>query len=89
MKLVWTKTAIRDLTEIRDYIARDNPAAAAGMAARIIDVSDLFLSHPEMGREGGAPHTREMVIAGTDYLIVYRIRKRKLELLRVLHGKRL
>ena len=87
MKLVWTRTAIRDLAEIRDYIARDNPSAAGKMAERILEASERLGSQPEMGREGRAPATRELIIAGTDYLIIYRIRKKKLELLRVLHGK--
>ena len=88
MRLVWTKTAVRDLTEIRNYIARDSPAAAVQMASRILDASDLLAAHPLMGREGRAPATRELVIAGADYIVIYRIRKKKLELLRVLHGKR-
>ena len=59
------------------------------MAARILDASDVLVGHPEVGREGRAPATREMVIGGTDYLIIYTIRKKRLELLRVLHSKRL
>ncbi len=44
--------------------------------------------HPELGRVGRVGGTRELVVTGTPYLLVYRIRGDELQILRVLHGRR-
>jgi toxin ParE1/3/4 len=39
-----------------------------------------------MGRPGRVPHTRELIIGGTLYIIPYRAKGEKIEILRVLHA---
>lgn len=87
MKLVWTRAAIRDLIEIRRYIGHDNPMAAQEVASRIVNAVNRLGKHPELGRIGRVPYTRELVVSGTPYLVPYRIRSKRIELLRVLHGR--
>ena len=41
-----------------------------------------------MGRAGRLPETRELVLPGTAYLIVYRSREDGTQILRLLHGAR-
>jgi toxin ParE1/3/4 len=40
------------------------------------------------GRAGRVPGTRELVIAGTPFIIPYRVAENTIQILRVLHGKR-
>ncbi|HEY3139451.1 MAG TPA: type II toxin-antitoxin system RelE/ParE family toxin [Blastocatellia bacterium] len=86
MKPVWTRAAIRDLTNARKYIARENPDAAREIALKIVDASERVIQFPEVGRVGRASGTRELVVSGTPYLIVYRLKKNAVHFLRVLHG---
>ena len=86
MKVVWSRRAIRNLVLIREYIEKDSEQNAAGIAKRILKAVDLLPSHPEMGRPGRVVGTRELVVPGTPYVIPYRVRRERLELIAVLHG---
>jgi toxin ParE1/3/4 len=67
------------------YIADDNPAAARGVRHRIhAAVKNLGL-FPDSGRPGAIAGTRELVVPGLPYLVVYRVRGGRVEILRVLH----
>lgn len=86
MKPVWTRAAIRDLSNAREYIARENPNAAREIALKIVDATERLINFPEKGRPGRVNGTRELVATGTQYLIVYRVKKNAVHFLRVLHG---
>ena len=77
MKIVWSRRAISHLVHIRDYIAKDNPGAAARAAERILQ------SRVWKGRPGRIAGTRELVVSATPYVIPYRVRTGRLELLAV------
>lgn len=84
--LVWLKRALNDLAAQIDYIAEDNPLAAITQGDRIEDQVDQLLQHPRMGRPGRKQGTRELVISRTPFIVVYRIKGKRVELLRLLHG---
>jgi toxin ParE1/3/4 len=42
--------------------------------------------HPAMGRPGRVARTRELVVLGTPYIVVYRTEAPAVVVLRVLHG---
>lgn len=86
MKIVWSRRAIRHLVALREYIAKDSDQKAALVASRILVAVDLLQSQPEMGRPGRLPGTRELLIPETPFIIPYRIRRERLELLAVFHG---
>ena len=86
MKAVWTRAAIRDLAHLREYIAHENPDAARQTASKIVDATDRIVQLPEVGRVGRMKGTRELVVSGTQYLIVYRMKKNAIHFLRGLHG---
>jgi toxin ParE1/3/4 len=75
------------LVHLRDYIAKDSERSAATVAARILDAIVALEAHPELGRPGRIVGTRELVVPGTPYLIPYRVRRDRLELLAVFHGR--
>jgi toxin ParE1/3/4 len=89
MRLRWSPRAIDDLREIRRYIGRENPAAAKQVADRIKQVVRLLPDHPEIGRPGRVPGTRELVVTGTRYIVPYAVIARdRIELLAVMHTSR-
>ena len=86
MKLSWTLPALRDLEAIGDYIARDSAAGANRTILRILHQAELLRAHPEMGRIGRVPQTRELVIADTSFILPYRVRGAVVEILAVFQG---
>ncbi len=89
MKIIWTRSAIDDLVEIREFISQENPAAAEGIALRILEIVDILKATPEAGKKGRISGTREIVVTKTPFIIPYRIKKRRVEILRVLHGRKM
>lgn len=86
MRVEWRPAAEEDALAILLYIARDNPAAAEDIYARIRSQVGHLADHPEMGRAGRVKGTRELVIVRTPYVVVYRLRGKTVQVLRVLHG---
>lgn len=74
MKVLWLEQARIDLRDIRGFIAKRNPAAAAELAAHIRRARDQIKSHPEMQPEGDILGTRELVVRKYGCVIVYRLR---------------
>lgn len=86
--LKWTRPAIRDLNEAGKFIAMDSPQAAVRMAERVKEAVEYLTEHPNTGRSGRVPMTRELVVSGTPFIVVYRIRIPAIQILRVLHHAR-
>ncbi len=84
----YTRQAVADLDHAREYIALDNPGAAATIAARIREAVDGLRQFPERGRQGRVAGTRELVVPRTPFVVPYRIVGREIHILAVLHGKR-
>ena len=72
MRVMWTPEAEQDRYDIWDYIATDNPLAAAQMDALFSDAAAILAEHPKMGRAGKIPGTREL-IPHASYRLVYEI----------------
>ena len=86
MSIKWLDEAINDLISIRRFIARDKPEAARKIAEKIKTETRVLLDYPNAGRPGRVEGTRELVIAGTPYYVPYRVKKQRIEIIRVLHG---
>ena len=86
MKLVWLPRAIANRDAQLDYIARDNPKAAVEQGDRIEKQISQLIEQPKMGRAGRKQGTRELVISRTSLIVIYRIKGKRIELVRVLHG---
>ncbi|MBL8151810.1 MAG: type II toxin-antitoxin system RelE/ParE family toxin [Blastocatellia bacterium] len=86
MKVVWFYRAVEDLQAIGEYIARENPSAAYEMVVRIKKAGDSLADHPQSGRTGRVKTTRELVVAGTPYLLPYRIKNKEVQILRIFHA---
>lgn len=88
MNVIWTRPAARDLEAIQDYIARDNPVAANRLAQTVRQRVRSLADYPNIGRQGRVGGTRELVIGGTPYIVPYRVRGDRVEILAVFHGAR-
>ena len=81
-RIAWTRPAARHLEEIGDYIARDNPPAADRVVNRIRTRTQQLAAHPLLGRAGRVAETRELVVASTPFIVVYRVAERRVDILR-------
>ncbi len=64
----------RRLEDIRERIADDNPAAAARVVQRIRTAVERLAGSPGIGRPGWITGTGELVIAGTPYIVPFRVK---------------
>ncbi len=85
MSVVFTRRALRDLTNIRACIADDNPRAASRVAVEIVAACDRLEQFPERGRTGQRCGTRELTTVWP-YVIVYRLNGDDVEILAIWHG---
>lgn len=89
MRVEWLKTALKNLDDEASYIAVDNPQAAIEFVKTIKACVEQLSQFPAMGREGRLPGTREWPLPDLPYVIPYRIRLGKLQVLRIFHTRRL
>jgi plasmid stabilization system protein ParE len=85
--ITWTLEAERWLKDIHEYIAADNPQAAARTVQGIYDRAQLLREFPEMGhRYWGSSRSVRILLYG-HYRITYLITTRgDIEILGVFHG---
>ncbi|MCL7489252.1 MAG: type II toxin-antitoxin system RelE/ParE family toxin [Desulfobulbaceae bacterium] len=87
-KIEWSLPAISDLKTAGEYIAEENLTAAKRMASRVQEGVEYLAEHPHMGRPGRLEGTRELVVSGTPFIVVYWVREGAVQILRVLHHAR-
>lgn len=88
MKVVWTWKARENLHEISRYIAAFDSRAALALVRRQRAAASHLGEHPQMGRAGRVEETRELVVTGTPYILPYRVRDGRVEILAALHASR-
>ena len=86
MKIEWLPEAERNRQSQLAYIAERNPAAAIGLGDAIEAAVARLADFPESARTGRMRGTRELVVIGTPYIVVYRIERSAVVILRMLHG---
>ena len=86
MHIYWTSKARAEREAAIDYIARDNLLAALDQLDEIEQQTNLLTAQPKMGRLGRVKGTRELVIGGTPFIAIYRIKGKRIEILCFLHG---
>lgn len=87
MDVVWTKWAAADLHQVRRHIRSQNPSAAERTGERIESATMQIARHPDIGRKGEVSGTRELVIPGLPYIVVYRVSGEAVQILRVFHDR--
>jgi toxin ParE1/3/4 len=84
MRIRWLRTALWNLDQHSNYIAENDPIAARNAVQRIRAAVDQLADYPNMGRTGRVSLTRELIVGGTPWIIVYRVRAGVVEIIRVL-----
>ena len=85
MKICWTEGANSNLDQVEKYIAQDNPPAAVATVKKIIEAAQMLTDYPTIGKRGRERGTRELVVAGLPYIIIYVVHLEELVVIRVLH----
>lgn len=85
MRIAWLASARRSLRQQIAYIGEENPAAARQARERIHEAIRNLGRFPESGRSGEVAGTRELVVSGLPYLVVYRVGDDRVEIVRVFH----
>ena len=88
MRVRWLRTASRNLDAAIEYIAREDPGAAAKAYTHIREIVAVLAEQPGLGRPGRIFGTRELVIEKYPYIIPYRIQNDEVQILRVFHTSR-
>ena len=86
MRVAWVPRAQADLRAISEHIAADDLGAALRVADRIYNLAKRLADHPRLGRPGRLAGSRELVVSGSPYLVIYRIRAADVEIIRIIHG---
>ena len=85
MRVVWTSEALQDRADIWDYIAADSPSAAARMDELFSVAAVRLTEHPNLGKPGKIPGTRELIPHET-YRVVYEVGGHKVWILPLVHS---
>lgn len=90
MRVRYNRRAVLQLAAIFDYIAADNPMAAAAVTRRVETVVALIGRYPAMGRPTDKPGVRVLSIPPYPYVIFYKVSEDRGEVrvLRVRHTAR-
>jgi addiction module RelE/StbE family toxin len=86
MRVVWRPAALTDRDTIMNRICQHNPEAAIALDAIFEIKAEQARLQPTAYRKGRVSDTRE-IVATRNYLIIYLIRNRTVEILRVMHAR--
>ena len=87
MKIIWTPQAEQDRDDIWEYIASENPVAAARIDGLFSEAAATLLIHPKVGKPGLIQGTRELV-PHESYRLVYEIDGNVIWILTLVHTMR-
>ncbi|WP_234837048.1 type II toxin-antitoxin system RelE/ParE family toxin [Sinorhizobium meliloti] len=73
MRLVRRTSYAQDLDRIVDHLAKDNPSAPFDMWDEIERQVQPLRDFPHSGRAGRIPKTRELVVTGTPFVVIYMV----------------
>jgi toxin ParE1/3/4 len=84
--LHWARSALRDMRTASQFIARTDRPATDRVLDTIEKACHLLRDYPDLGRMGRIEGTREMVIPGLPYLVIYTCNDTTIHITRILHG---
>jgi toxin ParE1/3/4 len=84
----WTALAISHLQSAYEYIAQDNRQAAEKILQKVFTGIEQLEHFPNIGRSGRVAGTRELLVAGTPFVVPYRVQRGRIEVLAVFHASR-
>jgi toxin ParE1/3/4 len=89
-QVIWTEPALNDLDAIADYIAVENPLAAAALVQRVFGHIEQLEAHPESGpRVPELKRSRYRQIVEPPCRVLYRFDGAKAFILHVMRSEQL
>lgn len=85
MKLRYTRLALDDLNTLFAFIEIEDALAAQKVAQSIRTAIERLIQFPSYGRVGDVDGTRQFVIAGLPYIVIYEIEGELVTILRIYH----
>lgn len=86
VEIAWLPVSRQNRRDQLDWLRARNGDAAIAMGDAIMAALGRVRDFPNSGRPGRVLGTRELVVAGTPYLIIYRVEAEAITILRLLHG---
>ncbi len=86
-KIIWSPAALRQFTDLVEYVATDSETYAANVAAKIIAAVESLETFPFLGRrvpEFNQDDYREILVF--NWRIIYRVSDYDIELTEIIHG---
>jgi len=88
VNIKWSRYALSDLSNIGKYIADDSPQNALVVMKRIREKAMLLEGFPELGVKSDIDGIRKVVVSKATCSIFYKVDKKELVVLRVIHHRR-
>ncbi len=89
MKVIIRESVVTDLKRIRTWVAKDSPVNARSVIERILSAIETKIpAFPYIGRKGKVEGTREWIVRGLPYIILYEVddARQVVIVLAVFHG---
>lgn len=83
MQIKWLKKALINLEHSAEYLQEQNPQSARDFVKEVHELTELLKANPAMGRPGRVFGTRELILQKFPYIIPYRVKDSRIEILRV------
>jgi toxin ParE1/3/4 len=87
MKVVYLRSALKDLAAILAYIGREDEGAARRVVARIEYCVERLADFPYSGRPGPRG-TRLLSVPGLPYIVIHRVQDETVKIAAVFHTSR-
>lgn len=87
MHVCRTENAEADLDAIAAYYGTINPSATLAILDAVALTEGLLADHPLIGRPGKVPGTREAVVGGTAFILVYVVSVHAVTIVKVLDSR--
>lgn len=88
MKVIWSRTAEHDRSQIIKHIGQEDVLAAVRMDALFAKAALRLASHPHLGKPGAVSGTFELIVHKS-YRLVYEIHNSEISILTLMHTARL
>jgi plasmid stabilization system protein ParE len=88
LRLEWSARARRDLLSIDEFYSRFGAPIANRVTGAIVEAAAILELNPLIGVKGRRQGTRHRIIAEYPYCIVYRVKPKVVQIVRVLHQSR-
>lgn len=89
MRIRWLSLAGDDLEQVGSWYREHAPEHLGQVAQSILTATDSLASLPLRGRPGVVDGTRELLVPGAPYILVYAVRDDSVVIIRVVHQHRL